>query len=127
MASSFQQNLEQRWTFCDGRAHVDMYVITYYIKYVITYKECVDMKAIKVMDLRDNLKKYCDQAVAGETLVIARKDNKNVVMISEDDYNRMAKAMRNAEYLAKLEHSFNQLDAGHVVTKSIEELKAMEG
>jgi antitoxin YefM len=73
------------------------------------------------------LKKYCDQAVEGETLVISRKGNKNVVMISEDDYNRMAKAMRNAEYLAKLEHSFKQLETGHVVTKSVEELMEMEG
>lgn len=87
----------------------------------------MQMKAIKVIDLRDNLKKYCDQAVEGETLVIARKGNKNVVLISEDDYNRMAKAMRNAEYLAKLDHSFKQLEAGHVVTKTVAELNEMEG
>lgn len=37
-----------------------------------------------------------------------------------------AKASRNAEYEAKLEHSFSQLENGEIVTKSFAELKSME-
>ena len=48
-----------------------------------------------------------------------------IVAVSEKDYEEMAKAKRNAEYLKKLDRSFAQLDKGEVVHKSLEELRAM--
>ena len=64
------------------------------------------MIATKQMDLRANIKKYFDLAFNGETIVVSRKENKNVVVISEQEYNELQRAKRNAEYLAKLDRSF---------------------
>ena len=60
------------------------------------------MIATKQMDLRANIKKYFDLAFNGETIVVSRKENKNVVVISEQEYNELQRAKRNAEYLAAL-------------------------
>lgn len=83
------------------------------------------MIATKPMDLRANLKKYFDIAFNGEPVIVSRKENKNVVVISEAEYNDLQKAKRNAEYLMKLDRSFNQLERGEVVVKSMEELERM--
>lgn len=83
------------------------------------------MIATKQMDLRANLKKYFDIAFNGEPVIVSRKENKNVVVISEAEYNDLQKAKRNAEYLMKLDRSFNQLERGEVVVKSMEELERM--
>ena len=83
------------------------------------------MIATKQMDLRANIKKYFDLAFNGETIVVSRKENKNVVVISEQEYNELQRAKRNAEYLAKLDRSFAQLKKGEVIMKSMEELEHM--
>ena len=48
------------------------------------------MLAVKSMDVRDNFKTFCDKAYNGETLIISRPKNENVVMVSEKEYNEMA-------------------------------------
>lgn len=83
------------------------------------------MIATKQMEVRANIKKYFDIAFNGEPVIVARKENKNVVIISEAEYNEMAKAKRNAEYLAMLAQSDEELKTGKVVVKSMEELEAM--
>ena len=57
---------------------------------------------------------------------ISRPKNENIVMLSEAEYNEMMKAKRNAEYLAMLDKSMAEAEAGGFVTKSIEELEAYE-
>lgn len=83
------------------------------------------MLAVKSMDVRENFKEWCNKVIGGETLVVSRPRNENVVIVSEKEYNEMAKAKRNAEYLKKLDHSFTQLEKGEVIHKSLEELRAM--
>ena len=83
------------------------------------------MIVTKQMDLRANIKKYFDLAFNGETIVVSRKENKNVVVISEQEYNELQRAQRNAEFLAKLDRSFSQLKKGEVIMKSMEELEHM--
>ncbi len=83
------------------------------------------MIAAKQMDIRANIKKYFDMAFDGEPIIVSRKANKNVVIISEAEYNEMAKAKRNVEYLEKLDRSFAQLERGEVIKKSLDELEAM--
>lgn len=83
------------------------------------------MIATKQVDLRANIKKYFDIAFDGEPVIVSRKDNKNVVIVSEQEYNELQKAKRNAEYLAKLEYSRAQLERGEVVIKTMEELERM--
>lgn len=84
------------------------------------------MIATKQMDVRANIKKYFDQAFSGEPIIVARKENKNVVIISEKEYNELQKAKRNAEYLAKLDRSQEQLQNGETISFSLDELRDME-
>lgn len=84
------------------------------------------MLAVKSMDVRDNFKEWCNKVIGGETLIVSRPKNENVVIVSEKEYNEMAKAKRNEEYLAKLDKSFKQLKEGKTISFSMEELRAME-
>lgn len=83
------------------------------------------MMIAKQMDFRSNLKKYFDIAFGGETVVVPRKRNQNVVIMSENEYKSLEKARRNAEYLAKLAESDEQLAREEVVVKTMEELEHM--
>ncbi|MEX2444154.1 MAG: type II toxin-antitoxin system prevent-host-death family antitoxin [Alkalispirochaeta sp.] len=48
------------------------------------------MNAVNYSDLRRNLKTYLDRVYDDhETIIIARKDNENVVMVSIDEYNSL--------------------------------------
>ena len=84
------------------------------------------MLAVNYSTLRINLKDYCDKATdENETVIVTRKDEKNVVLVSLEQYNRVMKALRNAEYLEKIDKSMQQLREGKVVVKTMEELEAM--
>ena len=84
------------------------------------------MIATKQMDVRANIKKYFDLAFDGEPVIVSRKENRNVVIISEAEYNELVKAKRNEEYLVKLDESFKQFEEGKTISFSIEELREME-
>ena len=84
------------------------------------------MLAVKSMDVRDNFKNLCDKVFNGETLIISRPKNENVVMLSEREYNEMLKAKRNADYLAMLDKSMSEAEAGGFITKTIAELEIYE-
>ncbi len=48
------------------------------------------MLAVNYTNLRDNMKMYLDKVTDDyETMIVTRKDNKNVVMISEESYNNL--------------------------------------
>ena len=71
------------------------------------------MIAASYTDVRNNLKGYCDLASDnGETVIVTRKANKNVVILSLERFNHMEKEIRNSQYLAKLDRAFDQLYAG---------------
>ena len=55
-----------------------------------------------------------------------RPHNQNLIVISETEYRELEKLRRNAEYLAKLEHSMQQFKEGKVVVKTMDELLNME-
>ena len=78
------------------------------------------MIATKPLDLRSNLKKYMDFAFHGNPVVIARPKNENVVMLSEQEYNELAKAKQNAEYLQRIDHSYEQLAKNQTISFSLE-------
>ena len=84
------------------------------------------MLAVKSMDVRDNFKALCDKIFGGETLIVSRPKNENIVMISEKEYNDLVKAKRNAEYLAMLDKSMAEAEAGGFIMKTIDELGAYE-
>lgn len=71
------------------------------------------MLAVNYTTIRNNLKDYCDKATDfQETVIVTRKDEKNVVILSLERYNQLEKAARNAEYLAMVDRSMAQLEAG---------------
>lgn len=48
------------------------------------------MLAVNYTNLRDNMKMYMDKVTDDyETMIVTRKDNKNVVMLSEESYNNL--------------------------------------
>lgn len=52
------------------------------------------MLAVNYTTLRDNMKNYMDQVSDDyETMIVTRKNNKNIVMISEEVYNNMMENM----------------------------------
>lgn len=59
-------------------------------------------------------------------MIILRPKNENVVMLSESEYNEMLKAKRNADYLAMLDKSMAEAEAGGFITKTIAELESCE-
>jgi len=58
--------------------------------------------------------------------VNSRPHNQNLIVISETEYRELEKLRRNAEYLAKLEHSMQQFKEGKVVAKTMDELLNLE-
>ena len=72
------------------------------------------MLAVNYSTIRENLKSYCDKVTdEQETVIVTRKDEKNVVIISLDEWNALSKAARNAEYLSSIDRSFEQLRSGN--------------
>ena len=48
------------------------------------------MLAVNYTNLRDNMKTYMDKVTDDcETMIVTRKDNKNVVILSEEAYNNL--------------------------------------
>lgn len=76
------------------------------------------MIAVNYTNVRENLKAYCDKVNDDdETVIITRKDNRNVVLISQDEYNNMLeniKILKDPKYLIKLYKSIKQLENNDV-------------
>ena len=71
------------------------------------------MLAVNYSTVRSRLKNYCDEATEhNETVIVTRKDERNVVIISLEKYNEMQKALRNSAYLSKIDRGFSQLENG---------------
>ena len=71
------------------------------------------MVAANYTAVRNNLKDYCDKASdENEIVLVTRKADKNVVIMSLDRLNQIEKELRNARYRAKIERGFAQIEAG---------------
>lgn len=72
------------------------------------------MLAVNYTNMRENLKAYCDKVNdEDETIIITRKDNKNVVLISQNEYNNMLeniKILKDPRYLINLYKSMRELE-----------------
>ena len=56
----------------------------------------------KQMDIRANIKEFFDMAYNGETILVPRKQNHNVIIMSEEEYNKLNQASRITAYSALL-------------------------
>lgn len=74
------------------------------------------MIAVNYTNLRENMKSYMDDVTDNyETVIVTRKDNKNVVMMSEEGYNNLMENLHIMEDKANYEwlmESKKQLDEG---------------
>ena len=71
------------------------------------------MLAVNYSTIRGKLKDYCDKATDhGETIIVTRKEEKNVVLMSLEKYNELMRAVRNAEYLGMIDRGIEQLSQG---------------
>lgn len=84
------------------------------------------MLAVNYTNLRDNMKTYMDKVTDDyETMIVTRKDNKNVVMISEETYNNLienAYIMGNKANFDWLMQSKAQLEMGKVSVQNLIEV-----
>lgn len=93
------------------------------VRYNLSTENCtfdnggVSMFAVNYTNLRDNMKTYMDKVTDDyETMIVTRKDNKNVVMLSEEAYNNLvenAYIMGNKANYDWLVESKKQLESGN--------------
>ena len=83
------------------------------------------MRTIEASDIQGVFKTIFELVKDGEAVKV-RGPSSGVVVMSENEYNEMAKTLRNAEYIAMLERSIQQAKNGEVISKTLEELQAME-
>lgn len=88
------------------------------------------MLAVNFTNLRENMKTYMDKVSDDyETMIVTRKNNKNIVMISEEAYNNLlenAYIMGNKANYDWLMESKEQLDKGMVTIRELSEVSADE-
>jgi antitoxin YefM len=85
------------------------------------------MLAVNYSTVRNNLKKYCDEATDnGETVIVTRKEEKNIVILSLEKYNQLEKAAINAEYLSMIDRGIEQLVSGRGQQHDLIEVDAHE-
>ncbi len=76
------------------------------------------MIATNYSEVRNNLKTYCDKATKDyETIIITRKNNENVVLMSEEVYNNLMENLyirSNLKYYQKLVESIKEVEKGNV-------------
>lgn len=88
------------------------------------------MLAVNYTNLRDNMKTYMDKVTNDyETMIVTRKDNKNVVMLSEESYNNLMEnvyIMGNKANYDWLMESKAQLEKGNVFVQNLIEVSADE-
>ena len=88
------------------------------------------MLAVNFTELRGNMKECMDKVSDDfETLIVTRKKNKNIVMISEETYNNMMENMHligNEENYKWLMESKRQLKEGMLQMKELIEVSEDE-
>ena len=76
------------------------------------------MIAVNYSNARENFKKYCDVAVHDfETIIVTRKQDENVVILSESEYNNLLENL----YIRSDKEDYQRL------LGSIEQLKQGKG
>lgn len=88
------------------------------------------MLAVNYTTLRDNMKTYMDKVADDyETIIVTRKDNRNVVMLSEESYNNLMEniyVIGNKANYDWLMESKAQLENGKFARHNLAEVPADE-
>ena len=74
------------------------------------------MIATNYSNIRNNFKKYCDKATRDyETIIVTRKNDENVVLMSEEEYNNLMEnlyIMSNKDYYNELLKRKDEVEKG---------------
>ena len=81
------------------------------------------MDAVSYTDLRQNLKSYMEKVYKDhDPLIITRKNNQNVVLLSVDEYNSLMETnylMSNEENYKYIKESIDQYEKGKIKQKEL--------
>lgn len=85
--------------------------------------------AMNATSFRKELRKQLETITQNDvTMIITRPDEKNVVVLSEEQYQEMIKTINNLSYELKLTKSFLEMEQGNYVEfDSVEDLKKKVG
>ena len=76
------------------------------------------MIATNYSNIRNNFKKYCDKVTRDyETIIVTRKNDENVVLMSEEKYNNLMEnlyIMSNKDYYNELLKRKDEVEKGKV-------------
>ena len=83
--------MDKYMVICSGIADIDVQIaVRYNERTVICTNGGIIMLAVNYTMLREKMKTYMDKVTDDyETMIVTRKNNKNVVMLSEETYNNM--------------------------------------
>ena len=82
----------------------------YKVQYIVHIGE-ENMDAVSYSDLRQNLKTYMDKVyLDNDTLIITRKNNQNLVLISIDEYNSLIETNYLLDNEINAEHLKNSIE-----------------
>ena len=87
------------------------------------------MLAVNYTTYRNHLKDYCDQACdEAETVIITRKNERNVVMMGLDTYSNLMEnqfIMSNRTNYQHILQGIHEIEAGKTVAKSNADMEAL--
>ena len=83
------------------------------------------MRTIEISDIQGVIKTVFELVEDGEAVKVQGPSG-GIIVISEDEYHELAKAQRNAEYIAMLGRSILEARNGEVISKTLDDLKALE-
>ena len=82
------------------------------------------MIAVNYTTVRNDLKTYCDKATnLGETIIVTRKEEKNVVILSLEQYNELLRQKNNFAYTEMLRKSMTELAEGNIHLIPLEDIE----
>ena len=109
---------------------IDVQNIVHYNLSTEKRTEVNEMLAVNYTTLRENMKSYMDQVTDDyETMIVTRKNNKNVVMMSEEAYNNLMEnihVMGNKANYDWLMESKAQLENGNFTSHTLIEVSEDE-
>lgn len=85
------------------------------------------VKTTNITSFRNNLREKLEEVVSEKVrLIVTRSNDKNVIIMSENEYNDLIKIINNFNYTKKLQKSVKEIEEGKVVSFTLNELKRYE-
>ncbi|MDD4123829.1 MAG: type II toxin-antitoxin system Phd/YefM family antitoxin, partial [Bacilli bacterium] len=82
------------------------------------------VKTTNITSFRNNLREKLEEVVSEKVrLIVTRSNDKNVIIMSENEYNDLIKIINNFNYTKKLQKSVKEIEEGKVVSFTLDELK----